>query len=195
MTKSCVECGNKIPLSSIVDGKRRNLQNRTKCLNCLPFGSSQYATPAKSSKCKQLDYVKKFKDLHGIDPIGLRRISRRYYFTSLLVDGCQICGYNKTSKNLVFHHTNNKEARLSSREFQFSWERTKLELQKCCVVCHNCHGEIHSNLVDSVDVDNLFASYQLKLQDLLEHKTWDEFLDNTKCVEIFHSNFKKLLIC
>ena len=57
---------------------------------------------------------------------------------------CSRCGYNKCKAALCFHHEDP-----STKEFQISgnwglsWEKTKLELDKCILVCANCHAEIH----------------------------------------------------
>jgi len=60
---------------------------------------------------------------------------------------CQVCGYNKYIGNLAFHHKNPAE-----KDFTItgkSWALNKLlkEVDKCELLCHNCHGEIHAGLV------------------------------------------------
>lgn len=62
---------------------------------------------------------------------------------------CAICGYNKCLAALEFHHKNSEEKDfgLSCRGLTRSWERIKKELEKCVLVCSNCHKEIHSGLV------------------------------------------------
>lgn len=59
---------------------------------------------------------------------------------------CNRCGYNKCIDALDFHHINPKE-----KDFNFSenghcrsWERVKKELDKCELLCANCHREEHS---------------------------------------------------
>ena len=58
---------------------------------------------------------------------------------------CQICGYNKCNAALQFHHKdpNQKEFGLSSKGRPIAWEKTKKELNKCEILCANCHSEIH----------------------------------------------------
>lgn len=57
---------------------------------------------------------------------------------------CEICGYDKSNWSLEFHHTdpNNKDFNISSKS-HFNWDKIKIELDKCILVCKNCHGEIH----------------------------------------------------
>lgn len=61
---------------------------------------------------------------------------------------CCICGYDKCNSALDFHHTDEtqKEFGLSVRGLTRSWERTRVELDKCILVCANCHREIHEKI-------------------------------------------------
>ncbi len=46
---------------------------------------------------------------------------------------------------LDFHHTeNNKEFDIASHG-RSSWKKIKEEIEKCDIVCSNCHREIHYN--------------------------------------------------
>lgn len=57
---------------------------------------------------------------------------------------CSICGYAKCPDALEFHHEGNKDFGLSSDGLTRSWDKTRQELDKCILVCANCHREIHS---------------------------------------------------
>lgn len=63
---------------------------------------------------------------------------------------CEICGYNKSTIALDFHHNNPliKELEIS-KAIQRGWgiPRLKKEIEKCKVVCKNCHAEIHTFVV------------------------------------------------
>jgi transposase len=57
---------------------------------------------------------------------------------------CQVCGYNKSYWSLDFHHTTPGEKDFTiGNHAVLSWEKIKKELDKCIMVCKNCHGEIH----------------------------------------------------
>lgn len=59
---------------------------------------------------------------------------------------CCICGYNKCIEALEFHHLdkNEKEEKPSLVILRWSFEKAKKELDKCILVCANCHREIHA---------------------------------------------------
>jgi 5-methylcytosine-specific restriction endonuclease McrA len=62
---------------------------------------------------------------------------------------CEICGYNKCISALEFHHLNpkNKDFAISSKGYTRSIEVNKKEVDKCILVCSNCHREIHEGLI------------------------------------------------
>lgn len=59
---------------------------------------------------------------------------------------CSICGYDKSLRALHFHHVdpNEKDFTISSKSY--SYERLKKEVDKCILVCSNCHCEIHDEI-------------------------------------------------
>lgn len=62
-------------------------------------------------------------------------------------DCCEICGYDRCKSALEFHHKDPKSKDFQiSRSWSYSIERIKLELEKCILVCSNCHREIHEKL-------------------------------------------------
>jgi len=57
---------------------------------------------------------------------------------------CEICGYNKCLAALDFHHKNPKEKEFNiSKKGTNGIENSKKEVDKCLLVCSNCHREIH----------------------------------------------------
>lgn len=61
---------------------------------------------------------------------------------------CIVCGYHKCISALEFHHRNplEKDFSISSDGNTRSWEKIKGELDKCDLVCANCHREIHNKI-------------------------------------------------
>lgn len=60
-------------------------------------------------------------------------------------NGCAMCGYSKCDDALDFHHANSKdkEFQISASSLKFRDERVVDELNKCILLCANCHREIH----------------------------------------------------
>ncbi len=60
---------------------------------------------------------------------------------------CQICGYKKYQGALDLHHINGvKEFSIGEKGYARSWKRTKTELEKCVLVCANCHRELEAGI-------------------------------------------------
>ncbi len=59
---------------------------------------------------------------------------------------CQTCGYNRCIDALEFHHNNSsgKDFSISEKGYTRSWTKVKEELDKCVLLCANCHREIHA---------------------------------------------------
>lgn len=62
---------------------------------------------------------------------------------------CALCGYNKCSWSLTFHHLDP-----STKKFNIafahsrSWSTIVEELRKCVLLCHNCHNEVHAGITN-----------------------------------------------
>lgn len=60
---------------------------------------------------------------------------------------CNICGYDKTPSALEFHHIYPGSKEKAPHELMFlSWDKQKEELDKCILLCANCHREVHDRL-------------------------------------------------
>ena len=58
-----------------------------------------------------------------------------------LEEGCEYCGYADHPAALQWHHINpeNKEAAVSTLIQRAGWDTVKAEIDKCIVLCANCH--------------------------------------------------------
>lgn len=61
---------------------------------------------------------------------------------------CERCGYNKYQGALQFHHKDpsKKDFAIGSGGHTRAWDKVKIELDKCELVCANCHFEIHGEV-------------------------------------------------
>ncbi len=60
---------------------------------------------------------------------------------------CESCGEEETVC-LDFHHKNPDEKEFSICNYNGAgWDRVLLEIQKCHVLCANCHRKVHAELI------------------------------------------------
>lgn len=74
---------------------------------------------------------------------------------------CEICGYCKNIAALEFHHKNpeEKEFNVDMRKFSnMNLEKLETELEKCILVCANCHRELHNKSLTMENVPNLLEN-------------------------------------
>jgi len=78
-----------------------------------------------------------------------RWIDRKIKAVNLFGGKCVKCGYDQNLAALEFHHVDQK-----SKEYIWSelkkrpWQEVVNELQKCTLVCGNCHMELHNPQLD-----------------------------------------------
>jgi predicted nucleic acid-binding Zn ribbon protein len=102
-----------------------------------------------SNLCKQKN---EWRIKKGILHNQTRRTrDRKIYFVNLLGGKCSRCGYNKNYSALEFHHLDPsiKSFNLSGRKFSnTTLDKLTNEIQKCILLCANCHREIeHPNAI------------------------------------------------
>jgi len=75
-----------------------------------------------------------------------RGLARKLELVEMAGGQCIVCGYSKNLAALTFHHTDTdqKDFKLDMRSMaNRSLEPVLAELEKCILVCHNCHAELH----------------------------------------------------
>jgi 5-methylcytosine-specific restriction endonuclease McrA len=62
---------------------------------------------------------------------------------------CQICGYNKCNAALELHHLKkeDKSFGIGDKGYTRSWAKVQEELDKCILLCANCHREVSNGIL------------------------------------------------
>ena len=77
------------------------------------------------------------------------RTKKRHYVLKLrmieyLGGQCSVCGYDKCPAAMHFHHLNARQKEFSlGGAYNRSWKALTAELDKCIILCANCHAEKH----------------------------------------------------
>lgn len=115
----CINCNKSFEILKTHGG-----QNRLLCYDCVPLGLDQ----------KERERLIR---LHIRNKINNQKISI----------GCKRCGYNKCAEALEWHHPNqdkdNNPADLLSKRGFVCYYKYLEEIQKCELLCANCHREEH----------------------------------------------------
>ena len=93
---------------------------------------------------------RKYRDrrTYLIDAVQKRRIKVRKMAIEYKGGKCNNCGYDTCNEALEFHHLNadGKDFGISDKGYTRSWAKIKKELDKCVLLCSNCHRAIHAGL-------------------------------------------------
>lgn len=72
------------------------------------------------------------------------RVTKKQKAILYLGGRCQKCGYHKCLDALEFHHRNPKRKKENiGNWYMWKWSKLKHELNKCDLLCSNCHRELH----------------------------------------------------
>ncbi|MBU1034786.1 hypothetical protein KKD42_03250 [Patescibacteria group bacterium] len=96
--------------------------------------------PDKRTYADRADYLKK--------AVAKRRKKVRDNAVAHKGGKCQICGYHTCNAALEFHHPNPeiKDFSISADGMTRSWKRVVKEIEKCILICANCHREFHAGI-------------------------------------------------
>ena len=160
----CQHCGSFFPFRRIIEGQIRNFSHRKYCLSCSPFGAhntrpignmkNKIAVPVRSdtlSSCRlcKREYVVNRKQGHSYNTCNsclqrMRQLKMKQTAIRYKGGACTNCGYKRSIAALIFHHIDPSTKDFSiARKYNLSWKRIKTELDKCELLCANCHAEVH----------------------------------------------------
>lgn len=109
------------------------------CKSCGITGSEHFYGSVQGYECKKC-FGKRMLE---------RQRSNKVRAVNYLGGACVYCGYNKYVGALDFHHRDpNEKDQNAANMVQWSWERQKKELDKCILVCANCHREVHGEVAE-----------------------------------------------
>lgn len=115
----CLFCGREFELQQKGSGG----SNRIFCYDCMPTNSNR-SIRNKQRSALLLSFSNKIK----------------------LERGCDKCGYNKCATALEWHHPNNDKDGDPSVLLRRSLNKYLEEIEKCELLCSNCHREEHEKI-------------------------------------------------
>lgn len=160
----CLKCNCCFPNHVKINDKPANLQNRKFCLLCSPYKHhntrdiTKYIFSETEKFCPKCNTTKPIESFYKTNKKYQsyckscnhnHTVERQKKFKQQCIDykggKCQKCNYNKCFAALEFHHLDPTKkdftiGHLKNHSFKNS---IKEELDKCILVCANCHREIH----------------------------------------------------
>ena len=146
------ECGNEkeIQTSHLMDGRTKScgcgfLEEDDNIRQCEICGKNFYIKFNGVTRKYCYDCSPSYSDNERAQSIIAIRKAMKQEAVKRCGGKCSICGYNKSLRALEFHHKDPKEKDfgLSANGSVHSWAKYWEEVQKCILVCSNCHAEIH----------------------------------------------------
>ena len=108
----------------------------TKISNCKYDGDTVYVLRADGRyRCRAC----------SVDSVTSRRKALKKMAIDYKGGKCSCCGYDKCIGALEFHHLDptQKDFHLGGKYQTASWDKIRKELDKCVLLCANCHREVH----------------------------------------------------
>ena len=160
----CKKCKKIIPNKVIINDKPKYLYKRIYCLECSPFGINNRKHLEKwtntEKTCSKCLLLKKYSDFYFNKKENrlyryCKQCSKQYdknkiaKFKQLCLEylgsKCNSCGYDKCQASLDFHHENPniKKFNINQKKQMKLTDVIKKELDKCIILCSNCHRELH----------------------------------------------------
>jgi len=106
---------------------------------------SKYLIIKRNEKLSEEDYkIKRKKDV--VKAVVNWRKDKKRKLVEYKGGKCEKCGYDKCIDAFDFHHKDPTQKDFGISAKSYSYERLKKEVDKCILVCKNCHSEIHYDI-------------------------------------------------
>ena len=131
------------------------------CLNCgdnfkTKFNSKKFCKN-ECLKTAKKEYLKNRN--YNYENLIKWRIDKKQKAVNYKGGCCIICKYNRSLSALEFHHLDpSKKDFAISKYVNIEFHKIKKELDKCILLCSNCHREIHDGLID---INNYDINYNI----------------------------------
>lgn len=128
---------------------------------CPRHGMTTFKQANERSKC--------YCRLCASENVSKRRRELKQKMVNLKGGKCQRCGYDKCLQSLEFHHIDptQKDLQISSYGI-LEFSKLQRELDKCILVCSNCHREIHKE-IEAAKQEMLNQEYAKNVQLAIEN--------------------------
>jgi hypothetical protein len=111
--------------------------NKIELKECKKHGKTDYVLRADGRyRCKKC----------AVESVMLRRENIKKKALQYKGGKCERCGYDKCERALAFHHLDPTQKEYTLSRSNISWDKVKKELDKCILVCCNCHMELHDEI-------------------------------------------------
>lgn len=139
-------------------GNPNNTETHKQCPQCKEvllrenFHISRSEHDGFSAYCKKCSVLRDAIAYQKLkDKLRDSRYTLKQECVNLLGGKCSRCGYSEFLAGLDFHHLSDKDidvAKLiarSARGTQYQLEKLFNEIEKCILLCRNCHSAYHAN--------------------------------------------------
>ena len=209
--KVCELCNQKFPISFYdSNGKRHILNKRKFCLNCSPFNkhnirnlriereNQNCINCGKNLEGNQTKYCsRQCKSKYNSDNNYQRQKKSRHRNKLKAIDylggKCSMCNFKGPPMCFDFHHINPKKKNYRiSAILHYFWENIRNELDKCILLCANCHIiSQYDGIKNSYDRERINSNRQLAVDYLGGKCKSCGYKKDVRALSFHHVNPKK----
>ena len=122
-----------------------------RCKTCqvpIPARRSYCGRPCELAAIRARSRTPETKRREGIQGVITWRQRTKLRAVAYKGGRCQRCGYDRCIQALQFHHMDPTQKDFTISGKTMAWERIQDELDKCLLLCANCHAELHAGIAE-----------------------------------------------